>query len=72
VLFSFHRLFALQRWLIDQHQQCPHCRTTLHLDDLVICRWAEEVTNQINHLQINEKQEEKDQLVTNFHITDSF
>lgn len=55
---------CIRRWLIDQHQQCPHCRTTLHLNDLVNCRWAEDVTSQINHLQINEKQEEKDQCQT--------
>ena len=36
---------------------------TLQLKDLVICRWAEEVTNQLNNLKLTEKHEEKDQFV---------
>jgi tripartite motif-containing protein 37 len=39
----------------------------LQLHDLVNCRWAEEVTNQLDTLKINEiskqKGEEKDKLV---------
>ncbi len=56
-----------QRWLTDQRQQCPHCRATLRLHDLVNCRWAEEVTSQLDSLKVNEmskqKREEKDKLV---------
>ncbi|CAF3122406.1 unnamed protein product [Rotaria socialis] len=55
---------CIRRWLTDQHQQCPHCRATLRLHDLVNCRWAEEVTSQLDSLKINEmtkqKLEEKD------------
>ncbi|CAF1141811.1 unnamed protein product [Rotaria sp. Silwood1] len=55
---------CIRRWLTDQHQQCPHCRATLRLHDLVNCRWAEEVTTQIDNLKINEiskqNHEEKD------------
>jgi hypothetical protein len=36
---------------------------TLHLRDLVNCRWAEEVTIQLDSLKITEKHEEKDKLV---------
>lgn len=57
----------LQRWLTDQHQQCPHCRATLHLNDLVNCRWAEEVTSQLDTLKknqiIKQKHEDKDKFV---------
>lgn len=35
----------------------------LRLDDLVICRWAEEVTSQIDHLKTTEQHEEKDKSV---------
>lgn len=31
--------------------QCPHCRAPLHLNELVNCRWAEEVTQQLDMLQ---------------------
>ena len=34
---------------------------TLHLNDLVICRWAEEVTSQIDHLKTTEQNEEKEE-----------
>ncbi|CAF0974130.1 unnamed protein product [Adineta ricciae] len=54
---------CIRRWLTDQHQ-CPHCRATLQIQDLVNCRWAEEVTTQLDTLKINEiskqKCEEKD------------
>ncbi|UJR08618.1 hypothetical protein I4U23_012877 [Adineta vaga] len=54
---------CIRRWLADQNQ-CPHCRATLHLHDLVNCRWAEEVTTQLDTLKTNEiskqKGEEKD------------
>ncbi|CAF1110177.1 unnamed protein product [Rotaria sordida] len=55
---------CIRRWLTDQRQQCPHCRATLRLHDLVNCRWAEEVTSQLDSLKVNEmskqKREEKD------------
>ncbi|CAF0875972.1 unnamed protein product [Didymodactylos carnosus] len=55
---------CIRRWLTDQRQQCPHCRASLRLHDLVNCRWAEEVTIQLDSLQINEiskqKREDKD------------
>ncbi len=43
----------LQRWLTEQRSQCPHCRASLHLHELVNCRWAEEVTQQLDTLQLN-------------------
>ncbi|CAF0782676.1 unnamed protein product [Adineta steineri] len=55
---------CIRRWLTDQRQQCPHCRATLRLHDLVNCRWAEEVTSQLDSLKVSEmskqKREEKD------------
>ncbi|XP_026683834.1 E3 ubiquitin-protein ligase TRIM37-like [Diaphorina citri] len=33
--------------------QCPHCRASLHMTDLVNCRWMEEVTQHLDNLQIN-------------------
>ena len=45
--------FLVQRWLTEQRSQCPHCRASLHLHELVNCRWAEEVTQQLDTLQLN-------------------
>nr|CAD7198930.1 unnamed protein product [Timema douglasi] len=42
---------CIRRWLTEQRSQCPHCRASLHLNELVNCRWAEEVTQQLDTLQ---------------------
>nr|CAD7400489.1 unnamed protein product [Timema cristinae] len=42
---------CIRRWLTEQRSQCPHCRASLHLQELVNCRWAEEVTQQLDTLQ---------------------
>ncbi|OQR68337.1 E3 ubiquitin-protein ligase TRIM37-like [Tropilaelaps mercedesae] len=44
---------CIRRWLTEQRPQCPHCRATLYLNDLVNCRWAEEVTQQLDSLQLS-------------------
>jgi len=36
---------------METRPQCPHCRASLHLHELVNCRWAEEVTQQLDSLQ---------------------
>ncbi|XP_040577548.1 E3 ubiquitin-protein ligase TRIM37 isoform X1 [Lepeophtheirus salmonis] len=41
---------CIRRWLTEQRSQCPHCRASLHLHELVNCRWVEEVTNQLDSL----------------------
>ncbi|XP_033627002.1 E3 ubiquitin-protein ligase TRIM37-like [Asterias rubens] len=43
---------CIRRWLTEQRYQCPHCRAPLQLHELVNCRWAEEVTNQLDTLQL--------------------
>ncbi|VVC89753.1 unnamed protein product [Leptidea sinapis] len=42
---------CIRRWLTEQRSQCPHCRASLHLHELVNCRWVEEVTQQIETMQ---------------------
>ncbi|KAI5638499.1 b-box zinc finger domain-containing protein [Phthorimaea operculella] len=42
---------CVRRWLTEQRSQCPHCRASLHLHELVNCRWVEEVTQQIETMQ---------------------
>ncbi|KAJ1531031.1 hypothetical protein ONE63_005861 [Megalurothrips usitatus] len=42
---------CIRRWLTEQRSQCPHCRATLHLHELVNCRWVEEVTQSLDTLQ---------------------
>jgi len=44
---------CIQRWLTEQRSQCPHCQASLHLHELVNCRWAEEVTQQLDTLQLH-------------------
>ncbi|XP_075221281.1 E3 ubiquitin-protein ligase TRIM37-like isoform X2 [Lycorma delicatula] len=41
---------CIRRWLTEQRSQCPHCRASLHLHELVNCRWVEEVTQQLDSL----------------------
>jgi tripartite motif-containing protein 37 len=42
---------CISRWLTEQRRQCPHCRATLHVNELVNCRWFEEVAVQVENLQ---------------------
>lgn len=42
---------CISRWLTEQRSQCPHCRAPLQLNELVNCRWAEEVTQRLDTLQ---------------------
>lgn len=42
---------CISRWLTEQRRQCPHCRATLHVNELVNCRWFEEVALQVENLQ---------------------
>lgn len=44
---------CIHRWLTEQRSQCPHCRAPLQLNELVICRWAEEVTQRLDSLQLS-------------------
>lgn len=43
---------CIRRWLTEQRSQCPHCRASLHMHELVNCRWVEEVTQQLDTLQL--------------------
>lgn len=42
---------CISRWLNEQRRQCPHCRASLHVNELVNCRWFEEVAEQVESLQ---------------------
>lgn len=42
---------CIYRWLTEQRNQCPHCRAPLQLNELVNCRWAEEVTQRLDVIQ---------------------
>ncbi|GAB0094626.1 E3 ubiquitin-protein ligase TRIM37-like [Sergentomyia squamirostris] len=42
---------CISRWLTEQRSQCPHCRARLHVNELVNCRWFEEVAVQVENLQ---------------------
>ena len=42
---------CIHRWLTEQRSQCPHCRAPLQINELVNCRWAEEVTQRLDVIQ---------------------
>jgi len=42
---------CIRRWLTEQRPQCPHCRASLHLHEVINCRWVEEVTQQLDYLK---------------------
>jgi len=42
---------CIRRWLTEEKENCPCCRTPLKLDDLINCRWAGRVTKQIDKMQ---------------------
>ena len=46
------KMLILRRWLTEQRSQCPHCRASLHIHELVNCRWVEEVTQQLDNLKV--------------------
>lgn len=52
---------CIRRWLTEQRPQCPHCRASLHLHELVHCRWVEEVTQQLDSLQLTGPPKTKDE-----------
>ncbi|XP_060872898.1 E3 ubiquitin-protein ligase TRIM37-like isoform X3 [Metopolophium dirhodum] len=41
---------CMRRWLTEQRSQCPHCRATLHLHEIVNCRWVEDLSDQLDCL----------------------
>ncbi|PAA62487.1 hypothetical protein BOX15_Mlig024145g1, partial [Macrostomum lignano] len=51
---------CIRRWL-SERPQCPHCRSPLHVQDLIICRWADEVTSQLDQLQSQQQQQQVSQ-----------
>jgi len=53
---------TVQKWLTEQRQQCPHCRTSLRVNQLVNCRFVEEVTAAIDTLQSGKVQKSKKEL----------
>lgn len=42
---------CISKWLTEQRRQCPHCRATLSVSELVNCRWLEDVAVQVESLQ---------------------
>ncbi|XP_022914368.1 E3 ubiquitin-protein ligase TRIM37-like isoform X2 [Onthophagus taurus] len=63
---------CIRRWLTEQRSQCPHCRASLHLHELVNCRWVEEVTQQldtlqaVNHSGARGEESDRDKCMTHF------
>jgi hypothetical protein len=42
--FTIHQ-YCFQKWLVEQRPQCPHCRASLHVEQLVQCRFVAEVSS---------------------------
>ncbi|XP_046391050.1 E3 ubiquitin-protein ligase TRIM37-like isoform X1 [Ischnura elegans] len=49
---------CIRRWLTEQRSQCPHCRATLFLFELVNCRWVEDVTQKLESLSAAKSESE--------------
>lgn len=43
---------CIRRWLTEQKAQCPHCRSSLRVSQLVNCRFVGEITNALDSLGI--------------------
>ena len=43
---------CIVRWFEEGHSHCAHCRAELTLSELVVCRWVQEVTDQLDNLQL--------------------
>ena len=43
---------CMKKWLNESRQSCPHCRTNLRVNQLVACRFVEEVDAALDKLQI--------------------
>ncbi|KAF7257509.1 hypothetical protein EG68_05250 [Paragonimus skrjabini miyazakii] len=42
---------CIRKWITETRSQCPHCRASLHIYELINCRWVDEVTQQLDSLQ---------------------
>ncbi|TGZ70298.1 hypothetical protein CRM22_003277 [Opisthorchis felineus] len=42
---------CIRKWITETRSQCPHCRASLHIYELINCRWVDEVTQQLESLQ---------------------
>lgn len=52
---------CIKRWLTEQRSQCPHCRSPLHVTQLINCRFAAEISTELDRLKSSStkiKQEE--------------
>lgn len=44
-------LTCIQRWLLEQKPQCPHCRTPLLVSQLVSCKFISEITEELDKVR---------------------
>lgn len=51
---------CIHRWLIENRSQCPHCRASLRLDQLVTCRFLKDITQALENLTMNKTEEVSD------------
>ncbi|KAK4474485.1 hypothetical protein MN116_001635 [Schistosoma mekongi] len=42
---------CIRKWITETRPQCPHCRASLHIYELINCRWVDEVTQQLDNWQ---------------------
>ncbi|KAG5444882.1 Tripartite motif containing 37 [Clonorchis sinensis] len=42
---------CIRKWITETRSQCPHCRASLHIYELINCRWVDDVTKQLESLQ---------------------
>ena len=47
---------CIHRWLIENRSQCPHCRSGLRLEQLVNCRFLNDITQVLENLSVAKKE----------------
>lgn len=60
---SCSKLFCktcIHRWLIENRSQCPHCRASLRLDQLVTCRFLKDITQALENFTAVKNEEVSD------------
>eukprot|EP01017_Pseudomicrothorax_dubius_P013644 TRINITY_DN1608_c0_g1_i16.p1 TRINITY_DN1608_c0_g1~~TRINITY_DN1608_c0_g1_i16.p1 ORF type:complete len:523 (-),score=83.52 TRINITY_DN1608_c0_g1_i16:1073-2641(-) len=48
---------CIRKWLTEQKAQCPHCRTSLRVSQLVNCRFVSEISNVLESIPLKKEDE---------------
>lgn len=57
-------LSCIKRWITEQRAECPHCRASLHISQLVNCRFVAEVSSELDKLRKKTQKAQAKELCT--------